>query len=219
MLIRGVGVVLCGLLILGSAAPAAAQDRGLAVLEEAAARYSNVQTICARFTQHLQVPLLGNERTGTGRLCQARPNLFAMRFDDPEGDVVVVDGEFAWVFLPSNDPRTVLRTSAEESAGGRDFHREFLEDPETKYEVTYEATEVVDGHETHRLRMIPSGPANYDAAVIWIDEGMPVLRRLRLEEENGSVRTITLAEVGFDVDAGEGWFTFTPPPGAIVIER
>lgn len=210
---------LAALALLAAPTAARAQERGLAVLDEAARRYASVETVCARFTQQLEVPLLGRERTGTGRLCQGRPNLFAMRFDDPDGDLVVVDGENAWVYMPSNDPRTVLKTSAEQSAGGRDFHREFLVDPETKYDVTYEATETIEGRETHRLRMVPKEPANYEAAVVWIDTGTPVLRRLRLEEENGSVRTITLEDVGFDADPGEGWFAFTPPPGAVVIER
>jgi outer membrane lipoprotein-sorting protein len=197
----------------------AAQDRGLDILHEAAERYAAVETLCADFTQHLLIPLLGTERTGTGRLCQGRPNLFAMRFDDPEGDLIVVDGAVAWVYFPSSDAKTVLKTSADRSAGGRDFHREFLENPEQKYDVSYEDTEVVDGHATHRLRMRPKNPMSYRSAVVWIDDGNPVLRRIRLEEENGNVRTVTLADVGFDVDPGDGWFTFTPPPGAIVMER
>lgn len=205
--------------VFATALPANAQNRGLEILDGAAARYRSVDTVCAEFTQHLLVPLLGNERTGAGRLCQSRPNLFAMRFTDPDGDLVVVDGEFAWVYFPSNDAKTVLKTSAERSAGGRDFHREFLEDPDTKYDVTYEDTEVIEGRSTHRLRMIPKGPATYRAAVVWIDDGAPVLRRLRLEESNGSVRTITLRDVAFGASAGDGWFRFTPPPGALVMVR
>jgi outer membrane lipoprotein-sorting protein len=211
--------LICATILLAAPTSVRGQDRGLDLLHAASERYAAVETVCAEFVQHLRVPLLNNERTGTGRLCQGRPNLFAMRFDQPEGDLIVVDGDFAWVYLPSNDRRTVLRTPADRSAGGHDFHREFLEDPESKYDVSYEDTEVVAGHDTHRLRMIPKAAANYEAAVVWIDQGAPVLRRLRLEEENGSVRTITLSDVGFDAAPGEGWFSFTPPPGAVVIER
>ncbi len=110
-----------------------------------------------------------------------------------------------------------MKTSAERSAGGRDFHREFLVDPETKYEIAYEDVEVVDGHRAHRLRMRPKGPAPYQSAVAWIDEGTPVLRRLRLEEENGNVRTITFENVALGADVGVEWFTFTPPEGALVV--
>ena len=80
-------------------------------------------------------------------------------------------------------------------------------------------TEVVDGAETYRLRMIPKASSTYRAVVLWIDQGAPVLRRLRLEEENGNVRTITLSDVGFGEAPGEGWFSFTPPPGALVMVR
>lgn len=196
-----------------------AQDRGLEILHDAAERYAGLFTLCADFTQHLEVPLLNSERTGTGRLCQGRPNLFAMRFTDPEGDLIVVDGEFAWVYFPSNDVRTVIKTSADNSAGGQDFHREFLIAPESKYDVEYEGVDEVVGHATHRLRMIPKGPATYRAAVVWIDQGNPVLRQMRLEEENGSVRTVTLTNVGFGAEPGEGWFSFSPPEGALVLAR
>ena len=63
----------------------------LSLLEATAANYEHVNQFCADFTQVLSVPLLGDERTGTGQMCQARPNKFAMRFSDPEGDLVVVD--------------------------------------------------------------------------------------------------------------------------------
>ena len=198
---------------------AIAQDRGVEILHDAAERYAAVQTLCADFTQHLLVPLLGSERTGTGRLCQATPNLFAMRFDDPDGDLIVVDGAFAWVYFPSNDAKTVLKTSADQSAGGRDFHREFLEDPESKYEVTYEGAEEVEGRSTDRLRMVPKRPMSYRFATVWIDQGAPVLRRLQMEEANGNIRTVTLDNVGFGADPGTDYFTFTPPQGALVMVR
>jgi len=196
-----------------------AQDRGLDILHGAADRYESVETLCADFTQILQVPLLRTERTGSGRLCQGRPNLFAMRFEEPQGDLIVVDGAFAWVYFPSSDARTVLKTTADRAAGGRDFHREFLVDPETKYDVTYEDSEVVEGHSTHRIRMRPKLASSYRIATVWIDDGAPVLRRLQLEEENGNIRTITLAGVGFGEDPGSGWFAFTPPEGTLVMQR
>ena len=134
-------------------------------------------------------------------------------------DLIVVDGAFAWVYFPSNDAKTVLKTSADQSAGGRDFHREFLEDPESKYEVTYEGVEEVVGRTTYRLRMVPKRPMSYRFATVWIDQGAPVLRRLQMEEANGNIRTVTLDNVGFGADPGTDYFTFTPPQGALVMVR
>lgn len=212
-------VVLLALAVLGGAllpAMAAAQD-GLEIIEIVASRYRLVGTLCADFEQHFAVPLLGTERTGSGRVCQARPNLFAMRFSDPEGDLIVADGEWVWVYLPSNDPRNVLKTPADESAGGRDFHREFLENPAAKYDVTYEGQDEVADRTTHRLRLVPKVPRGYRSAILWLDDEVPVLRQIRLEEENGNVRTITFSNIEFEARPGEDFFSFTPPPGAVVI--
>ena len=199
--------------------PAGAQDRGMVLLQAASARYAPVSTLCANFVQQLAVPLLDDERTARGRLCQARPNLFAMRFTDPAGDVLVVDGESVWYYLPSSDPKQAFRASADAGTGGRDFHREFLEDPASKYTVTYEGPESMDGANMHRLRLVPRARASYRAAVLWIEQGTSLLRQIRLEEENGNRRTITLSGIEFDVDPPSGWFVFTPPAGVLVLSR
>lgn len=220
---RAWAVALAGLAWTAGAAAQAApagggpEARALAILEGAAARYAGFPTLCADFTQHLAVPLLGQERTGRGRLCQARPDRFAMRFDDPAGDAVVVDGIWVWVHYPSMDPSQVLRFPMAQAPGGFDLHREFLDRPAEKYHATYEAAERVGGRETHRIRLRPRASANFTSAVVWIDAGQPLLRQVRVEEENGSVRTVTLTRVEPGATPPDGWFRFTPPPGARVM--
>ena len=125
----GAGMVLPGL---------SAQDTSaLALMEEAGARYLEIRGFCANFEQILSVPLLGETTNSKGSLCQESPNLFAMRFSDPEGDVLVADGESFWVYYPSSDPRQVLQFDMEVRPGGVDFHREFLEAPGEKYDLEY----------------------------------------------------------------------------------
>lgn len=198
----------------------AQESRALDALELAAARYRSASTLCADFVQELSVPLLGEERTGRGRLCQAQPDLFAMRFSDPDGDLVVVDGTWVWLYTPSLDPTQVFRFSMAEAPQGFDFHREFLERPAERYEVTWEAVDEVEGSTSDRIRLVPlTQDASYDAAVVWVDRSEHLLRRVRVEEENGSVRTVTLDNVRLGASAPDGWFTFTPPAGAQVITR
>ena len=95
-------------------------------MEEAGARYEEVNSFCAEFQQVLSVPLLDETTRSQGSLCQERPNLFAMRFSDPEGDLLVADGECFWVYYPSSDPRQVIQFEMDSRPGGVDFHREFL---------------------------------------------------------------------------------------------
>jgi outer membrane lipoprotein-sorting protein len=189
----------------------------MALLERAAARYNRVSTLCADFVQTHVNPLLEQERTGRGRLCQARPNLFAMRFSEPAGDLVVVDGATFWYYFPSNDPRQAFRAPAER-AGGQDFHREFLDDPRSKYTVTYEGAEQVGGASTHRLRLVPRTRESYRAAVLWLEEGTSLLRQIRVEEENGNRRTVALSGIQFDVAPPAGFFLFTPPAGVTTLD-
>ena len=199
-------------------APPSDQVAAMKILESAALHYRGIHALCADFTQHLLVPLLGEDRTGVGKLCQAQPNRFAMRFSDPEGDLVLVDGSFVWLYYPSLDPKQVFKIPMVENGGHYDFHREFLDQPASKYQVTYEHEDKVAGQATHRLRLIPLVPAQYEAAVVWIDRTQPLLRQIRIEEENGSVRTITMDRIDFSPNAmPEDWFTFTPPEGAHVI--
>jgi outer membrane lipoprotein-sorting protein len=189
----------------------------MALLEQAAARYGPVSTLCADFVQSHVNPLLEQERTGRGRLCQARPNLFGMRFSEPAGDLVVVDGATFWYYFPSNDPRQAFRAPAER-AGGQDFHREFLSDPRSKYTVTYEGQEQVEGASTHRLRLVPRTRSSYRAAVLWLEEGTSLLRQIRVEEENGNRRTVTLSGIQFDVAPPAGFFLFSPPAGVTTMD-
>jgi len=208
--------LLCALPSLAGAQARAGPQAAAALLDKAAKLYGESSSLCAEFTQHLSVPLLREEREGRGRLCQERPNRFAMRFSDPPGDAVVVDGTWVWVYTPSAAPGQVLRFPMAGAPGGFDFHREFLEDWAAKYRVSAEGPEAVGGRPTQRVRLVPRAGATYQAAVVWIDaEG--VLRRIQVEEENGSVRTVTLTSVEIGAAPPAGWFTFTPPPGAQVI--
>jgi outer membrane lipoprotein-sorting protein len=191
----------------------------MTVLEGASARYDRISTLCADFEQSLSVPLLKQEQTGRGRLCQSRPDRFAMRFTEPEGDVVVVDGTYVWVYYKSQDPKTVLRFPVGAAPGRFDLYGEFLQEPAEKYTATLDGREAVEGHDAYRIRLVPRTSASFKAAVVWIDVDDRLLRKVRVEEENESVRTVTLSNMDPAAQAPSGWFTFTPPPGAQVISR
>jgi outer membrane lipoprotein-sorting protein len=195
-----------------------AQQDGLAVLEAAAARYGAASSVCADFVQLRSVPLLRQEVTQRGRLCSADPNLFAMRFTDPAGNVIVSDGSVQWIYRPSDNPGQVFRGEIGPDTGGQDFYREVLENPGAKYEVTCSSTEELAGRPMRRVCLRAKGSARDRPDVVWIDPTTSVIRQLHFREENGSERTITLSDVVFDVPPPEGWFSFTPPSGAIVIQ-
>ena len=193
-------------------------DRGLEIIQAAADRYQRVDALCADFTQHLLVPLLGDERTGTGRICQARPNKFAMRFTQPDGDRVVIDGEWVWVYYPSLDTKQVMRMPVAQQRGGHDFHREFLDDPATKYHVTYVGTEHRGGPCDPPLAARSQGrrprTARPSCGSTMGSRPFAVSASRKRTARSGPSRSRTSTSTS---DPAGSWFTFTPPEGALVI--
>jgi len=197
-----------------------AQDAtALALMEEAGARYREIKGFCADFEQSLAVPLLGETTYSKGSLCQETPNLFAMRFSDPEGDLLVADGESFWVYYPSSDPRQVLRFDMEVRPGGADFHREFLDAPGSKYEMEYLGEETVSGRRTQLISLKPFDASGFQEARIWLDSERSLILQARIGMENGSVRTLTLSGIRLNPPQDPERFRFVPPPGAQVIRR
>ncbi|MCJ7630387.1 MAG: outer membrane lipoprotein carrier protein LolA [Longimicrobiales bacterium] len=191
----------------------------LSLMEEAGARYREIRGFCASFEQTLAIPLLGETTFSKGSLCQETPNLFAMRFSDPEGDVLVADGESFWVYYPSSDAKQVLRFAMEVRPGGVDFHREFLEAPAEKYEMEYLGQETLAGRSTHLISLKPLEPSGFQEARIWLDSQRSLIIKARIGMENGSVRTVTLSGIQLNPPPDPERFNFVPPPGAQVIRR
>jgi len=210
-------LVMSGCALMVSGTHVGAQEGGRVTLEAAAARYGAASSVCADFVQIRSVPLLRQEVTQTGRLCSADPNLFAMRFTDPAGNVIVSDGATQWIYRPSDNPGQVFRADVGPGTRGQDFYRELLENPGAKYDVTCSSSEDIAGRRSERLCLRPKEPARDLPDVVWIDTASSVIRRIHFREENGSERTITLSDIVFDGAPPEGWFVFTPPAGAVVI--
>jgi len=215
----GLKCVAAALLWLSAPLPAArAQESGTALraLESAAERYREVNAVCADFEQAIEVRLLGRRVESAGRVCQRRPNLFSMRFSDPEGDMVISDGRHFWVYYPSIDEEQVMRHAAADSPGRHDFFREFLEDPAGKYSAEDAGTGSVGGRECRIVSLTPTAGAAYRRARLWLDAADHLVRRLELHEESGNVRTVTLSNLDLSPEPDPGLFTFEVPDGARV---
>ncbi len=212
-------LAVCLCLSVGHSSLSAQDQRALDLMEEAGNRYRGVEAFCAVFDQEFNNLLLGVTTLSTGNLCQKRPNFFSMRFTDPAGDALVADGEHFWVFYPSVDSVQVLQFAMEDRPGGMDFHREFLDEPAEKYELTYRGEEAVAGRSTHLVHAQPREPGRFKEARIWLDAARFLILKIQVEEENGSVRTVALSEIDLDPAEDPDRFRFTPPPGTQIIRR
>ncbi len=205
---------LCLLAPLGMGGAAQEPSHALA---EAAVLYGEVRDMCADFQQVIEVRLLGSRTIeSAGRVCQRRPNLFSMRFSDPDGDMVVSDGDHVWVYYPSIDEQQVTRFPAASSPGGRDFFREFLEDPGARYETEEGDVESIDGRRCRIVALSPLAGAAYRRARLWLDAETHVIRRLEVHERSGNVRTVTLRDLELSPEIDPGVFEFDLPAGVRV---
>lgn len=216
------GVALCVAALLPGGARAqppaeTSADAALRAMEEAAARHRSVKAVCATFRQVVEVRLLGRRVESAGRVCQQRPNLLSMRFDDPEGDLVVSDGEHLWVYYRSVDEDQVVRYPAATAPGRYDVFRAFLEDAGAKYRASDGGLEVVAGRDCRIVELEPRGEAAFRRARVWIDREEHVFRRLEVHQENGTVRTMDLTDLDFSPRLAPDLFVFRAPEGARVL--
>ncbi|NNF27725.1 MAG: outer membrane lipoprotein carrier protein LolA [Gemmatimonadetes bacterium] len=197
--------------------PASAQS-AMDQMEAAASRYRNIRSLCSDFQQVMNVRLLRRTIHSEGRVCQERPNRFAMRFTDPEGDLVVADGEYFWVYYPSLNEDQVVRYPMTRRPGGYDFFREFLSDPGIKYRAADGGTEDVGGKTCRIVELEPTGEAAYRYARVWLDPETDLICKLEIHQENSTVRTLTLRGLSINpvLDARE--FAFVVPEGARVVD-
>jgi outer membrane lipoprotein carrier protein len=188
-----------------------------AILRATSRRYEQVQSMQAEFEQQMRNPLLGQTTRSSGTLYQRQPDRFLMQFSDPEGDIIVSDGQYFWLYYPSVDARQVIRTPR--GPQGLDLHAQFIGDPVNRFQATSHGRESVRGRDAHVLTLVPREPLGYRTLKVWIDVDDHLVRRFELTEENGNVRQFELRNVVVNPSLPDRLFQFTPPAGAQVITR
>ncbi len=191
------------------------------VLYTANERYYGVETLCAHFHQVVEVTLLRQTRSSEGTVCLRQPDRFSMRFADPEGDLVVVDGEFAWTFYPSTDDKQVMRCSVDGAGGGNNFFSNFLEDPRGRFEAVHEGREPMGDGLSHKIALKPretGGMRSVDfrSAVVWLDVDSNLITALEIHDTNEQIRWLRLTDIRVDIEIPQEVFRFVPPEGTQV---
>ncbi len=172
------------------------------------------------FTMQVDNTLLRTKTTSRGTLYQRRPDRILLRFTQPEGDVIVGDGTYFWVYYPSLDRTQVMRAPASQAGtGGVDLQAQFLGDPVERFRYTLHGEETLDGRATHVLTMVPKADAGYEKLKVWVDASDSLVRRFELTESNGTVRRFDLANLRINHALDDALFRFTPPAGVRVVGR
>jgi outer membrane lipoprotein carrier protein len=212
-------LVLVGLLaVVPAAAPA--QDAN-SIVGRSSRVYRSLSSLTADFVQLIDNPMIDSAES-RGTLVQAGPDKLAMRFTDPPGEAVIIDGRSVWVYTPSTTPGQVIRMSVPSGGPvyGYNMLAWLLDRPAERYTASYLRADVVGGRSMDVVELVPAVPdLPFERAVLWLDRADGVPRRLEITEHSGATRTLTLSKVRVNQSVPESTFRFQVPPGVRVVDQ
>lgn len=197
------------------------KDPAGAAIDRAVEAYSKVRTARAAFEQVVTNPLTGSRMQSRGEFEQARPDRFVFRFADPKGDVIVSDGKFVWVYLPSSQPGQVIRAPlSAEVEGSIDLIGAFFTNPRTRYTVTDAGAATLGNRATRVVSLVPKTKGgSFARAKVWIDAADGTLRQFEAEEMSGVVRLVKITTFTPNAQVPDANFRFKPPRGVRVVNQ
>ncbi len=200
--------------------PLPAQDAA-AIVGRSSRVYRSLASMRADFVQVIDNPMIDSAES-RGTLVQAGPSRLAMRFTDPPGEAVVIDGEHVWVYTPSTVPGQVLRMGLPSGGPvyGYNIIAWLLDKPAERYAPKYLRRDRVGGREVDVIELIPAVPdLPFERAVVWLDRDDALPRRLEITEPGGALRTLTLSKVRVNQRVPDSTFAFQVPPGVRVVDQ
>ena len=212
------------LLLLGLLAvvPAAARAQDANALVGRSSRvYRSLSSLTADFVQLIDNPMIDSAES-RGKLVQAGPDKLAMRFTDPPGEAVIIDGRSVWVYTPSTTPGQVIRMSVPSGGPiyGYNMLAWLLDRPAERYTASYLRADVVGGRSMDVVELVPAVPdLPFEKAVLWLDRADGIPRRLEITEHSGATRTLTLSKVRANQSVPDSTFLFEVPSGVRVVDQ
>ena len=191
------------------------------IVGRSSAVYRSLASLSADFVQVIDNPMIDSAES-RGRLIQAGPSKLSMRFTDPPGEAVVIDGRYVWVYTPSTVPDQVLRLAVPSGGPvyGYNLLAWLLDRPAERYTANYLRQEKVGNRTLDVVELIPAVPdLPFDRAVLWLDREDALPRRLEITEKSGALRTLALSNLRVNRKIPDSTFKFPVPSGARVVDQ
>jgi outer membrane lipoprotein carrier protein len=183
--------------------------------------YRSLSSLAADFVQVIDNPMIDSAES-RGTLVQAGEDRLAMRFTDPRGEAIVIDGRSIWVYTPSTTPGQVIRMGVPSGGPvyGYNVLAWLLDRPAERYTATYVRSDRLNGRPVDVVRLDPAVPdLPFERAIVWLDKEDGLPRRLEITEHSGAIRTLTLSKVRTNRSVPEDTFVFKVPAGVRVIDQ
>ena len=198
-----------------------AQADPLTIARRAGSVYRGLSSLQADFSQVVEDAQLGDTLKSTGRLYQAGPNAFAMRFSDPPDEAIVIDGRYVWVYTPSSTPGQVIRMPMEsDPVYGANLLARILDRPADRYRVAYLRSDTASGRQLDVVSLVPRGTnLNFSKAILWLDQDDALPRRIELFESQGVRRILSLSHLRPNSPVPGETFAFAVPKGVRIVDQ
>lgn len=196
-----------------------AQDAN-AVIGRASRVYRSLSSLRADFQQTIADKMIGTFES-KGQLVQAGNNNLSMRFSDPDGDAIVIDGKHVWIYTPSTTPGQVIRLPIPNNpVYGPNLLAWILDQPAERYRSVYLRPEQLNNRAMDVVELTPnSSEMPFTRAVVWLDKDDALPRRIEIEEASGAKRTLILTRIHTNDQVNKILFTFEPPKGTRIVDR
>jgi outer membrane lipoprotein carrier protein len=197
-----------------------AQD-AQAIVGRSSRVYRSLSSMSADFVQVIDNPMIDSAES-RGTLVQAGEDKLAMRFTDPPGEAIVIDGRSIWVYTPSTTPGQVIRMSVPSGGPvyGYNILAWLLDRPAERYTASYVRSDRLNSRALDVVQLDPAVPdLPFERAVLWLDKEDGLPRRLEITEPSGAIRTLTLSKVRVNRQVPKSTFTFEVPSGVRVVDQ
>lgn len=190
-----------------------------AIVRRAGVVYRGLSSLQADFEQIVEDAALGDTLRSSGQLTQAGPVRFAMRFSDPPDEALLIDGRYIWVYTPSTNPGQVIRSPVEtDPVYGENLLLRLLDKPNERYAAEYVRRDTVGGRRLDVVSLVPRTPSiGFRRAVLWLDAGDALPRRIEIDEGPGQRRILILSRLRPNAPISPATFRFEVPPGVRVV--
>ncbi|HET7468380.1 MAG TPA: outer membrane lipoprotein carrier protein LolA [Gemmatimonadales bacterium] len=204
-----------------AAPPVAHAQDAAAIVGRSSRVYRSLSSLSADFVQVIDNPMI-DSATSKGTLVQAGQDKLAMRFTDPPGEAIVIDGEKIWIYTPSTTPGQVIRMPLPSGGPvyGYNILAWLLDRPAERYTAAYVRADRLNGRAMDVVQLDPAVPdLPFDRAIVWLDKEDGLPRRLEITEHSGATRTLTLSKMRTNRTVPDGTFTFKVPSGVRVVDQ
>ena len=179
-------------------------------------RYNRLRTLKAEFIETYRGA--GIERTETGTLWLKKPGKMRWEYRSPKEKLFVSDGQEAWFYVPGD--RQVRKTQVRKLEDLRSPLAFLL--GKTRLEKELQGLSFATDQPTVEpgnviLRGVPKGMENRVSEVLVEVNPAHQIRRLVVQEVDGSTTEYEFRGIDEDGTVTDGQFRFTPPPGVETI--